>query len=105
MAQIKLDKLSLAELKALQKDVSKAIDAFEANQRKAALAAVEAKAREMGFSLAELTGLARKTKVTATPKYCHPENAELTWSGRGRRPAWFIEAVASGTDPKDLLVA
>ena len=26
------------------------------------------------------------------PKYRNPKDSRQTWSGRGRRPAWFIEA-------------
>lgn len=51
MAAINLDKLTLDELKQLQKDVGKAIKGFEAKRKKAALAAAEAAAREHGFSL------------------------------------------------------
>lgn len=27
-----------------------------------------------------------------------------TWSGRGKRPRWFVEALASGRTPEELLV-
>jgi DNA-binding protein H-NS len=106
MAQIELDDMSLAELKALQKKVAKAIEGFEERQKLQALAALEAKAREMGFSLSELTGAPQskaKRKPTA-PKYRHPEDAGVTWTGKGRQPAWFKAAVTSGVSPDDLLV-
>jgi hypothetical protein len=53
MQSIDLSDMSLDELKKLQKDVTKAIDTFKERQRLEALAAVEAKAREMGFSLSD----------------------------------------------------
>mgnify|MGYP001804047214 CR=1 FL=1 len=71
---IKWDDLSLEELKDIQKQATKAINSFEARKRKEALAAVEAKAAEMGFSLSELTGGAKSNGSKAAPKYCHPEN-------------------------------
>jgi hypothetical protein len=30
------------------------------------------------------------------PKYRHPEKPDLTWSGRGRRPAWVRDAMEAG---------
>ncbi len=105
MARVDLDKLSLKELKQLEKDVTKAIKNFEARRKSEAMAAVEAKAREMGFSIAELTGDSKtKGKTVSAPKYQHPENPALTWTGRGRKPNWFQEAVDSGTPAESMLI-
>lgn len=100
-----LNALSLKELKDLQAQVTKAIATFEDRKKKLALAELEEKAREMGFSLAELTGapVARK-RAPASAKYANPANAADTWSGRGRKPRWFIEAIAAGKSPEDLAV-
>lgn len=106
MTQIDLEDMSLSELKSLQKKVTKAIESFEDRQKNQALAALEAKAKEMGFSLSELTG-APQTKgkrKPAAPKYRHPEDDSITWTGKGRQPAWFKQAVTSGVSPDDLLV-
>ena len=67
--------------------------------------ALEEKARAMGFSLAELTGTAapRKRSV-AVAKYANPADASETWSGRGRKPRWFADALAAGRPESDLLV-
>ncbi|OSP53399.1 H-NS family nucleoid-associated regulatory protein [Pseudoruegeria sp. SK021] len=105
MADINLSNRSLDELKTLQKDVTEAIDSFETRRRQDALAAVEAKAKEMGFTLAELTRQRKAPKAVIPPRYCHPENPELTWSGRGRRPAWIKEALAAGTTLETFLIA
>ncbi len=108
MPDLNLDTLSLGELKQLQKDVAKAIASFEDRQKAEALGKVEAIAREMGFSLDQLLGVAVKSKggrKSVTPaKYRSPENPSLTWSGRGRKPKWFIDAVEAGTSPDCLLV-
>ena len=102
MHDIALDQLDLAELKQLEKDVAKAIKTFEARHKKSAKAAAEAAAREFGFSLSELTsGSAEKPK--AASKFRHPENPEVTWSGRGRKPKWFVEALERGMSEGDLL--
>ena len=96
MALPKIDKLSLDELKTLKKDLTKAIDEFETRRRAEALAAVQEKAKEMGFTLADLTGATKATPVKSPPKYRHPENPAVTWSGRGRQPGWIKEALEAG---------
>ncbi|MGA0539597.1 H-NS family nucleoid-associated regulatory protein [Neotabrizicola sp. VNH66] len=100
-----LENLSLKELKDLQSRVAKAIGSFEDRVKKKALDQLEEKARELGFTLAELTGLqpARK-KSASVAKYANPANPADTWSGRGRKPRWFSEALASGQSAESLEV-
>lgn len=105
MTDIKWDSLSLDELKAIQKDAAKAIASFESRKRKEALAAVEVKAAEMGFSLGDLVGRAKTKSTKSAPKYCHPENPAMTWTGKGRQPNWIKEALANGKSLDDLLIA
>ncbi len=103
MADYDLEALSLSELKKMQKDVAKAISTFEDRQKAEARAKVEALARDLGYSLAELVGTETKTaRAPAAPKYRHPENPALTWSGRGRKPQWFVEALEAGKTAGDL---
>ena len=103
--EVDLKSLSLEDLKKLQKDVAKAISGFEARRRNEALAAAKAAAREAGYDLDDLLGLGKKSaKAVSVPKYQHPENPSLTWSGRGRQPAWFKEALASGNSQDDLSI-
>lgn len=104
MAKINFEKLTLDELKQLEKDVAEAIQSFEARRKKEARAAAEAVARKMGFSLDELTGT-KGRKSVSMPKYQHPENPSLTWTGRGRKPKWFVEALDSGKTADELLIA
>ncbi len=70
MGNIDLNDLSLRELKKLLKDVTKAIGEFEKRQRRDALTAVDAKAKEMGFNLSDLVGgTTKKAKAAVPPKY------------------------------------
>ncbi len=105
MADIDLSSLTLDELKKLQKDVNKAVETYEDRRKQEARSAAEAVAREMGFSLSELTdGSGKKGKAPNPPKYRHPENPSLTWTGRGRQPAWIKEALENGTPLDEFLI-
>ena len=104
MTDAELEKMDLAGLKALQKKVANAIEGYEARQKKEALEAIAETAKKHGFSLDDLIGGRKKIKVPAPAKYRHPENPGLTWSGRGRQPAWFKELVEAGKNPEDFAV-
>lgn len=106
MSRPDLNAMSLPELKQLQKDVAQAIDSFRDRQKEEARAVLEAKARELGFNLAELApgGRRRSAKPASPPKFRHPENPALTWSGRGRRPNWVTAALEQGRTLEDLAV-
>lgn len=100
-----LNALSLKELKDLQSQVAKAIAGYEDRKKKEALAELEDKARAMGFTLAELLGTAAPRKRSpAVPKYANPDNAGETWSGRGRKPHWFVAALKAGKSESDMAI-
>ncbi|WFE77184.1 H-NS histone family protein [Roseinatronobacter sp. S2] len=105
MADFDLEALSLTDLRKLHKDIAKAITTYEERQKAEARAKVETFARELGYSLAELVSTATKiTRVPVPPKYRHPENPALTWSGRGRKPLWFVEALSAGKAAEDMAI-
>lgn len=101
-----LGDMSLKELKKLERDVSAAITNYDARAKAHALAELDAMAQELGFSLAELTGVqvsAKRQRAPAVTKYRNPQNPADTWSGRGRKPRWFEAALASGTKVSELM--
>jgi DNA-binding protein H-NS len=103
MTDINLDELSLKELKQLQKQVTKAVETFEDRHKAEARAKLEAVAREMGYSFADLGGVESKSnRGPVAAKYRHPTDASVTWSGRGRKPLWFVDALKNGKTPDDL---
>ena len=100
-----LTTLTLVELRNLQRQVVRAIETFEERTKKEALAAVEQTARQFGFALSDLVGVAgKKHRAPSAPKYANPADRSQTWSGRGRKPNWMIVALATGTSPEDLMI-
>jgi DNA-binding protein H-NS len=95
----------MKELKELQSQVARAIAEFEERRKRQALVELEEKAKAMGFSLAELTGAVKTRKRSpSVAKYANPADKSDTWSGRGRKPRWFSEALAKGKKPQDLAI-
>jgi DNA-binding protein H-NS len=101
---IDLTALDRDELVQLSKDVEKALKSYDKRKRDEALREMELVAQKHGIALKDIVQGGPKQSVQV-PKYEHPENSALTWSGRGRQPAWFKEAIEAGHSRDDLLVA
>ena len=66
-------------------------------------------ANALGVSIAELFGIkaegeARRKKRSARIKYRDPENAENTWTGKGRPPKWMQEKLDQGAIKDEFLI-
>lgn len=97
--------LSVAELKELIVEAEAAIKTRVSEDLKKAREAVEAAAKDFGFSLEEVIGgQGLKKNVKMPPKFRNPDNPEETWSGRGRQPGWFIAAMEGGKSEEDLRI-
>ena len=103
-----LEKMSYAELLALQTKTKELIE----QQREQALLDVVAQVRELAEKnciqisdiVAKLGGngsgeKATKTRKKVEPKYQHPTDLDIKWSGQGRHPKWVLEYI--GTDKFD----
>lgn len=100
------------QLEKLLVDVKKALQSAQARDRREARKAAEKAAMEFGFSLEELNEQAaksgkatrgpKKPRKPSKPKYANPADPKQTWTGKGRKPNWFIDATTAGTDPADL---
>lgn len=59
-----------------------------------------------GLSVSEVLGLGHvlKKRRRAVVKYKNPANHSDVWTGRGRRPLWFVAALDAGKKEEDLRV-
>lgn len=105
-----LKNMTRKELERLKTDIEKALGKISDREKKMARDAAEKAAAAFGFSLTELTDgstTAKKrgpkpAKAPAAPKYANPADATQTWTGKGRQPQWFKDAVGAGTAPEAL---
>ena len=49
-------------------------------------------------------GKGRKRKAKAPAKFANPGNPNETWSGRGRQPGWYKDAVSAGKAPESMAI-
>jgi len=63
-------------------------------------------AKDEGYSIEELFGAGggRRSKSASGPKFANPADPSQTWTGRGKRPGWFKDALASGVSQDSMLI-
>jgi len=103
------ENMSVEQLQELQDQISRELKMRRARDKKSVLTKIKAMAAASGYSLEELVGLqsvAETTKPTrvVAPKYRHPQNTALTWTGRGKQPKWVAEQLSAGKKLSDLLI-
>jgi len=88
-----LAKMGLKELRVLRDQVDDAIVAREQQDRADVKAKLADMAEKAGFDVGELFGTRRRGKRgSGVVMYRNAKDPSQTWSGRGRRPNWLIEA-------------
>lgn len=106
-----LKSMTRKELEKLSADVKKALLSSKARDRRDALKAAEKAAAEFGFSLNDLakdkapSSVAKPKKKKGKPaaaRFANPNDPTQTWTGKGRQPFWFKNAVEGGTSPDAL---
>jgi DNA-binding protein H-NS len=121
-----LSNLTLAELRRLQARVGTEITRRTSTARRDLLKKVQKLAAEAGVSLDDLMakeaaetpkkapsrGAPKKARaksatagVKVPVKYRHPQNSDLAWTGRGRKPKWVEDWLAAGGTLEQVVVA
>lgn len=104
--RVNLDQLTAEELQGLLIDIEHEIKSRDRVDVDETVNQIHSLAESVGLTADELLDFVQsrgKGKGKA-PKYCHPNDPTLTWSGRGKRPKWFAALIEQGVDPESLLV-
>jgi DNA-binding protein H-NS len=109
---VDISKLTTKELEALLKRLPKEINKRKQQEKSKLVDHITQIASERGYSLKDLIGKAapavkprkaRRRKPVAV-KYRQPEQADLTWTGRGRKPHWMTKWLDEGKTIEALTV-
>ena len=91
-----LDKMSYADLLKLQERIETAIAEKRVEDAAATKEQLRAMAEKAGFSLNDLFGKRGPKRGSAGVKYRNPKDTSQTWTGRGRKPNWLVDALKKG---------
>jgi len=123
---IDLSKLSSAELKDLGKRITKEVRVRAVRETKEAERAAAEKTKEVFLQMRDLAakhgltvedvlatgGKKRRRHGSGTaptgpksaPKYRNPKEPTKTWTGKGRKPGWIVEALDKGKKLEDFAI-
>ena len=112
MATIDLSNYNLGELKGLQFDIEKEIKSRQQQEVKKAREQIIAIAQDVGLPVEALlsakngkSGKSGKgSQSIGSAQYRNPDDNAQTWTGRGRKPKWVIDALTNGKNLGDLRV-
>ncbi|SCK30392.1 H-NS family nucleoid-associated regulatory protein [Vogesella sp. LIG4] len=104
-----LSTLDFAGLLQLRTDVDAEIRRRESEEKAKAAKQVMDLIRTHGLDIQELATKSVKSPASGTrkpvdAKYRHPDDASLSWTGRGRKPLWVVTWLDSGRALDDLLI-
>ncbi|MCF7971488.1 MAG: H-NS histone family protein [Methylococcaceae bacterium] len=101
-----LDSLSVTELQQMKKNVEIALKEKQDRERKEVYAQIRALAASVGATV-EIFDTKEKTvrkNGKVAPKYRNPDDADITWTGRGVMPKWMRALLEAGRDKSDFLI-
>jgi len=98
--------LSESELQAVIDKAEKALKDKQSRKRKDIIAQIKALAASIDVTVDiqdSIKKSARKGKKVAA-KYCNPDDAAQTWTGRGVAPKWMQALLKAGRDKSEFLI-
>ncbi|MBX9295682.1 H-NS histone family protein [Chromobacterium vaccinii] len=97
--------LEFTALIALKADVESEIKRREVEEKSKAKKQILELARSFGLSVEDvLSSKATTVRKPVEAKYRHPNDSNLTWTGRGRKPAWVQAWIDSGKKLETLAI-
>jgi DNA-binding protein H-NS len=107
---VKLDGLSPKELQALIAQAQSRMEAARSEHIQGVKAKIDGILKAEGLQLSDVYsargGRRGKRPGAGVPKYRNPNDANQTWTGHGKSPAWFQAALKkSGVTAESLLIA
>ncbi len=101
---INLNELSVDELYAISEDAQQLIAEKQHQRLYQAYVQFEKIAQESESTISDILEAGAKLAKRRNIKYRNTENSEETWTGRGRKPTWLVDALAAGRNIEDFAI-
>ncbi len=92
------NKLSERDLQGMIQNAEKELNTRKDKKRKEVIAEIKKLALSIGVTV-EISDIGNKSVrkgKKVPPKYRHPSDPDMQWSGRGMKPTWLKELLAKG---------
>lgn len=104
-----ISELSVEELKRLQEEAEALIASKKIKQSKMLIIKLSRLLKMQVLVLNNFQNLALKkrkktTRKSVEPRYRNKNNAEETWTGRGKQPRWLVAEIEKGAKLEDFLI-
>jgi len=93
--------VTVTELEEIRSRLDDQISARREQEMSLAAQRLKDAAKDMGYHISELMHLLSE-RTEHPVKYRHPQNPDLTWCGKGRRPLWMNKVLEEGHTLADL---
>ncbi|MGP4714159.1 H-NS histone family protein [uncultured Psychrobacter sp.] len=101
---IDLDSLDVDELRAITENAQQLIAQKQHQRLYDAYTQFEKIAEESNSTIEEILEAGEKLAKKRNIKYRNTENSDETWTGRGRKPTWLVDALADGQSLESFAV-
>lgn len=103
-----LQNMTADELKKLMADAEKQLAEAEKRKKTETKAAIQKILDEAGYDIGDIfpgaaAGKSKKSGSKGEARYRDPATGS-TWTGRGRKPKWLVEAEAAGRSVEDFAI-
>lgn len=101
---IDLDSLNVDELRAITENAQQLIAKKQHQRLYDAYMQFEKIAEDSNATIEEILKAGETLEKKRSIKYRNTDNNEETWTGRGRKPTWLVEALAAGRRLEDFTI-
>ncbi|MGM8870814.1 H-NS histone family protein [Psychrobacter sp. 2Y5] len=101
---IDLENLDVDQLRAITENAQQLIDQKQHQRLYDAYMQFEKIAEDADSSIDEILKAGEKLEKKRSIKYRNTDNSEETWTGRGRKPTWLVEAMAAGRELNEFAI-